>query len=236
MVSVDATAGEGQRLRGKIALVAPVLRAAGRRFSTHPGLRALYPEYLSASHCVVRASVPLMEAALRQAEALDDLPARRLVPYLRHHIVEEQGHDEWLLEDLESVGVARASVVSRVPPPAVATLVGAQYYWLLHYHPVALLGYMAVLEGNPPSPEQVHSMTERTGFPARAFRTLLEHAQLDPGHGEEVFGLLDELHLTEQLSGVLGVSAMHTVVSLAAVIDGIVDGGAGDTGSAPPPS
>ena len=32
----------------------------------------------------------------------------------------------------------------------VATLVGAQYYWLRHVHPVSLLGHMAVMEGYSP--------------------------------------------------------------------------------------
>ena len=30
-----------------------------------------------------------------------------------------------------------------MPSPAVAALVGSQYYWLLHHHPVALLGFVA---------------------------------------------------------------------------------------------
>ena len=32
-----------------------------------------------------------------------------------------------------------------------AALVGAQYYWIRHVHPVALLGYVMLLEGYPPS-------------------------------------------------------------------------------------
>jgi len=41
--------------------------------------------------------------------------------------------------------------------------VGAQYYWIHHFHPVALLGYIAVLEGRPPSPTLVEELIERTG-------------------------------------------------------------------------
>lgn len=211
------------RLRHKIELVSPVLRAAGHRLLTSSGIDAVYIEYLFSSHCVVRASVPLMQAALRQAQTMDDPLGRRLTGYLRCHIAEELHHDEWLLEDLESLGVDRAGVLARPPPPAVAALVGAQYYWTLHYHPIALLGYMAVLEGHPPSPEQIDLFMERTGFPAQAFRTLIEHAQLDPGHGDEIFLMLDQLSLSPELSGVLGISAMHTVVTLAEVIEAVVD-------------
>lgn len=221
----EAGNGEGRRLERKIDLVMPVLRAAGYRLLNHPRIDALYPEYLVASHAVVRASVPLMEVAVSRAEAMmDDPVARRLVRYLRPHIAEELGHDEWLLEDLRSLGVERVAVVDRPPAAVVAALVGAQYYWILHYHPIALLGYMAVLEGNPPTPEQIEALRVRTGFPPRAFRTLAEHAELDPGHGEDIFGVLDELALTDELSTVLGVSAMHAVGTLAEVIDSVVGG------------
>jgi hypothetical protein len=39
-----------------------------------------------------------------------------------------------------------AQTLSIRPSANVAALVGAQYYWILHHHPVALLGYMATLE------------------------------------------------------------------------------------------
>ena len=223
VTSSDAAVRGGVGLRRKIELVSPVLRAAGHRLLSHPRADAVYCEYLVASHCVVRASVPLMEAAFTQAQSMDDPLARRLTGYLRSHIAEELHHDEWLLEDLGSLGVERAGVLARPPPAAVAALVGAQYYWMLHYHPIALLGYMAVLEGHPPSPEQIDLLMERTGFPPRAFRTLIEHATLDPGHGEEIFVMLDELSCSEGLAAVLGLSAMHTVVGLAEVLEAVVD-------------
>lgn len=215
---------EGRRLRSKIELVRPVLGAAGHRLLGHPRIDALYPEYLLVSHSVVRASVPLMEAAASRAEAMGEPAAGRLARYLRQHIAEELDHDEWLLEDLHSLGVDRATVLNRPPPAMVAALVGAQYYWLLHYHPIALLGYMAVLEGNPPSIEQIDALMATTGLPRQAFRTLVEHAEVDPGHGDQIFAMLDDLVLSEELSTVLGLSAMHTVITLVEVIDGIVDG------------
>lgn len=223
VTSPDAVVRGGLGLRRKIELVSPVLQAAGHRLLTHPRVDAVYCEYLFASHCVVRASVPLMEAALQEAQTMDDPLARHLTAYLRSHIVEELHHDEWLLEDLESLGVERDGMLARPPPAAVAALVGAQYYWTLHYHPIALLGYMAVLEGHPPSLEHIDLLMERTGFPPRAFRTLIEHAALDPGHGDEIFVMVDELSCGEDLSAVLGLSAMHTVVGLAEVLEAVVD-------------
>ena len=58
--------------------------------------------------------------------------------------------------------------VARMPSPTVAALVGSQYYWIFHYHPVALLGFVALfVEGHPPTPQLIEVLNERTGFPPR---------------------------------------------------------------------
>src|SRR5215212_640831 len=151
-----AAVSESRILRGKLELVLPMLLASGRRLFRHARVGELYAEYLFMSHCVIRASVPLMERARRRALALaDDSVAAIVADYFETHIGEERGHDEWLLEDLVSLGVAREEVLARPPSANVAALVGAQYYWIEHYHPVALLGYIALLEGYPPVASEI---------------------------------------------------------------------------------
>ena len=125
----------------------------------------------------------------------------------------------WLLGDLEIVGVDRSAVLIRPPSPTVASVVGAQYYWALHYHPVALLGWIGLLEGYPPAPEMIDRLKARTGYGPEAFRTLVVHAELDPGHGDELFETLDRLPLTEEQSTVIGLNAMSSVHLLARAID-----------------
>jgi Iron-containing redox enzyme len=204
--------------------VLPALLDAGPRLIEHPRVAELYPEFLFSSHCIIRASVPLMETGRERAEALPegDAVAAALAGYLEEHITEEMHHDEWLLDDLEVIGSARADVLARPPAPSVAALVGAQYYWIFHYHPVALLGYIAVLEGYPPSPRLIEDLQSRTGYDASAFRTLRTHGELDPGHAEELDELLDSLPLTREQSAVVGLSAIHTVGALARVYEEIV--------------
>jgi hypothetical protein len=124
---------------------------------------------------------------------------------------EELGHDETLLDDLALLGVPREAVLGRMPSPAVANLVGAQYYWILHHHPVAFLGYVGVMEGYPPTEELVELLIERTGFPREAFRTFSEHGELDPGHRDHLDRTLDALPLTEQHEQMIGASAIATV-------------------------
>ena len=85
-----------------------------------------------------------------------------------------------------------------MPSPSVAGLVGSQYYWIHHYHPVAFLGYVALMEGYPPTPELIDELIERSGHPREAFRTYLEHAELDPGHRDHLDRTLDSLPLERE--------------------------------------
>jgi hypothetical protein len=219
------TTAESERLRGTIELVLPALIGASRRLILDPRITELYPEYLFTLHCIIRASVPLMETAHERAKELmeTDPVSALLAPYLEEHIPEERDHDEWLLEDLAVLGQERSSILARPPSPTVAAAVGAQYYWILHYHPIALLGYIGVLEGYPPSIEMLDDLVERTGHDRAAFRTLIAHAELDPGHRDELDGLLDRLQLTQEQSTVMGLSAISSVEMLTHALDEVRD-------------
>ena len=211
-------------MRRKIALVIPALVRAGDQLIAHQRVRELYPEYLFASHCVIRASVPLMETARQLAAArADDPVCARLAPYLEHHIPEELHHDDWLLDDLELLGVDRAVVLSHLPSQSVAALVGCQYYWALHYHPVAVLGYIALMEGYPPTPELVEDLIARTGYPREVFRTFAEHGELDPHHRDELDEAIDSLPLTGKQEALLGLSAMSSVEFLARSVEEVLE-------------
>ena len=176
----------------------------------HPRIRELWPEYLVQQHAIIRATVPLTEAALartRELSETDPLSAP-LSSYLEEHVDEELDHDETLLDDLDLLGLDRAGVLARMPSPAVAALVGSQYYWMLHYHPVAFLGFVALMEGYPPTPELIETLISRTGYPPEAFRTYVEHAELDPGHRDHLDRTLDSLPLTAEHEAALGISAI----------------------------
>jgi pyrroloquinoline quinone (PQQ) biosynthesis protein C len=163
--------------------------------------------------------VPLTEAALARSRELDDPLAAPLARYLEEHVDEELGHDETLLGDLELLGLDRATILERIPSPAVAALVGSQYYWILHYHPVAFLGYIALMEGYPPTPELIDELVERTGHPRAAFRTYIEHAELDPGHRDRLDRTIDTLQLDESHEVAMGISAIATAALAASSLE-----------------
>ena len=168
--------------------------------------------------------MPLTEAALARSRELPDADplAMPLAEYLQEHVDEELGHDETLLGDLELLGFDRATVLERIPSPAVAALVGGQYYWILHYHPVAFLGFVALMEGYPPTPELIDELVERTGYPRAAFRTYIEHAELDPGHRDHLDRTIDALPLDESHEVAIGISAIATAALAARSLEELV--------------
>lgn len=218
------TLTQSEQLRFKMRLAEPRLQAVAQRFWNHERLAEMFPEFLFLVHSMIRSSVPILETAAREAEALapEDPAAAQLAPYYRRHADEERHHDEWVLEDLQALGVSPEEVWKRLPSNWVASLIGTHYYWIHHVHPVALMGYLAVLEGNPPKEEELVGYQERTGLPKQAFRTLIKHAHLDPHHRDDLNAEIDRLPLTPQLSTLLTLSCFHTIELVARAFEEIL--------------
>ena len=202
-----------QRLRQRLEPALPELSSATGAVIMHPQFPRLCSEFLITVHQMIRASVPLMRTALaRCLEIRDGDPvADAMVTYFQHHIKEEMHHDDWLLEDLEFIGIPRAQVLGRMPPSVVASLIGAQYYWIHHHHPVAKLGQIAVMEGYPPTLEAIDLLTQRSGYPRKAFRTIEKHSHLDTHHRDEFNDALDEMPLQDEHHAIIEASALHTI-------------------------
>lgn len=205
------------RLRARLAPAEPALRQAAAALWRREGLRSRYVGYLRAMHGVIRASVPLLRLAADRSRELalrGDPLGGQLAAHLERHAREEEDHDVWLLEDLAAAGADPDGALAAVPPPDVAVLAGAQHYWVAHHHPVALLGYVSVLEGHAPEPGLAPYVAGLTGLPDAAFRTVRTHARLDTGHVADVYALLDSLPLTRAHETAVTVSALHTLDAL----------------------
>jgi hypothetical protein len=223
--AVEVAGTTSEMIHAKQRLLGRRRWEASRRLQEHPEFAELYPSFLFRSHCVARATVPLLQAAVARLEQLrgEDPAAPGLIEVLAGLAVEEEGHDEWLLQDLEVLGVSRREVLSRMPPPTIAAMVGAQYYWLAHHHPVAVVGYVFVTETAPPVKSDLEALIARTGLPRKSFRSLLAHALLDQKHGADVERALDSLPLTEAHLEALGVSLVYSTNTFATAVEEILD-------------
>ena len=204
-----------KRLSAKLDLAYPMLNEQAQRIWFSPNVRNLYPLYLITMHMVVRSAVPLMEAAIEQARTYgsSDKLALGLILYLTRHIEEESGHDLWLLEDLEATGISSKDALKHMPPSQVASLVGAQYYWLRHHHPISILGHLTALESYHPPYGFAKRLSGLTGYPIEAFRAISRHERLDVIHKRELFELMDELPLSRETEKIMSISGLHTLES-----------------------
>lgn len=213
-----------RRLRQKIELVAPGMHRSIHAFWTHPRMPEIFPDFLYNTYCVGRATVPLLESAFTAASARREVDpvAACVADYCEQHIPEERDHDESVLDDLTILGVSRESVARRIPSPTMAALVGAQHYWILTVHPVALLGYLEVLEGEPPVAEFLEEVIQRTGLPRAAFRTYFQHADVDRKHRDDLHEALDSMPLSKEHANILAISAFQTVELVRRIFEELV--------------
>lgn len=212
------------RLARKIELIHPFIGMPARLLLEHPRTRELLPRYLAAGFPLARTLVPLMEAALERARVLarDDPVAAGLAGYLERHIPEEMHSEEpgrAALDDLEALGVDGDALLARLPSPKIAALIGAQYFWIFHHHPVAILGFLE-LEAYHPKPATIERLIEKTGLPPDGFRQLRLHAKLDAVHARDLHRALDTLPLEPWQEQLIGLSALH---SMSLLIDAMLD-------------
>ena len=174
-------------------------------------------EYLIMLHGIIRATEGLFQAAIDEANRrwLDgEEGCKGLAEYLAMHKEEEVEHAQWLLEDMEAMGVSREQVLSRRPKAEVAALAGSQYYWIHHYHPAMFLGYLLALEGYPMKAADLAHFKQVSGFPDEAFRTLALHADLDIDHLAELFQFLETCSLSDAVFDSIATSSMSSCAYL----------------------
>ncbi len=120
-----------------------------------------------------------------------------------------------MVNDLEALGFSREDVVRRIPEAALVSLIGMQYYWIRHRHPIAFVGYAAIVEGNPTPPDRIDEIEKRLDLPARALRTMRWHAVHDLEHSADLDNALDALPLSEEHKTLMGVNVIYSQALLA---------------------
>jgi hypothetical protein len=206
-----------------LAMCSGPLAAVFQRLWNAENPKEMIPAFLVMLHQIMRASVPVMEAAILRLEAIgpEDPLTTPLIRYYLHHIKEERDHDVWALEDMEAAGFDPVAVLRQMPPPAVARLAGAQRYWVEHHHPVTLLGCIMVLESFPPSMEIIDEIRDSSGLPEAAFRTFRMHGKVDPHHSKEVREVIDRLPLSRRDVDMISTSLIACMQSLTECVSGL---------------
>ncbi len=172
-----------------------------RAFETHPkvldavahGMEVQrYRALLLELYHVVWHFNPVCAAA---ASRVDD-SLRQVRYFLYEHMHEEKGHEQWVINDLEAVGVAPAQARSHAPGVNTLTLNGYNYWAADRRHACSVLGMLYTLE-------VISSVYGATFAQAIRESLLLEgeigvsfissHATLDSKHMAELRKLLNTI-------------------------------------------
>lgn len=177
-----------QTLEARAGLLsAPVIQAC-LRGEVAP---ASYTAFLREAYHHVRHTVPLMRAC-RAA-----LPARHgwLRGPLDEYIVEEQGHEEWILDDLRACGEDAEAVRRGRPGHATEVMVAYAYDTIARGNPLGFFGMVHVLEGTSVSLALIAAdrIQQQLRLPDAAFSYLRSHGTLDREHTAQFALLMDRV-------------------------------------------
>lgn len=139
-----------------------------------------YARYLTNVYHYARFSPVIMAAAAARCCSTHE----GLAAYLLRHALEEQGHEKWALADLEKLGVSGETVVRTRSMPACAALVGYVHDLATFGNPVAIMGWMYVLEavGADIGTDVSARLSENRGGKSAPVQFVAGHGEADASH------------------------------------------------------
>ena len=162
---------------------------------------ASYLAFLREAYHHVRHTVPLLRAC-RAA-----LPERNgwLREPLDEYIEEEQGHDEWILDDIRACGDDALAVRKGRPGHATEVMVAYAYDTIARRNPIGFFGMVHVLEGTSVSLALLAAdqIQKPLGLPDAAFSYLRSHGTLDQEHTAHFALLMDRIESPEDQADIV---------------------------------
>jgi len=143
--------------------------------------RDVYADFLDQAYHHVRHTCPLLQAASERCGAEDEIYKQALKEYIK----EEEGHDEWILNDIRGLGFDDQAVRNGQARLACRAMVSHAYFVIDKVSPYAMLGMVHVLEGMSTllADKAARSIAESFGEePPQAFSYLTSHGALDIEH------------------------------------------------------
>jgi len=122
---------------------------------------------------------------------------RQVRYFLYDHMNEEKGHEEWVVNDLEAMGVQGERVLEYKPSEFMLALNGYNYWAADRRHPCSVLGMLYALEviasvyGGPMTAAITDSLLLEGD---RGISFISSHATLDAEHMAELRVILNTLH------------------------------------------
>jgi len=150
-----------------------------------------YRAFLTEAYHHVKHTVPLLMACGSR------LPER--LEWLReaivHYIEEEVGHQEWILNDLQNLGVDKESVRNGKPSLQTELMVSYAYDTVARGNPVALFGMVYALEktSSTIATYAAGQIADTLDLSPKAMTYMVSHGSLDVEHMQDFEKLMNQL-------------------------------------------
>jgi pyrroloquinoline quinone (PQQ) biosynthesis protein C len=153
--------------------------------------RDMYIAFLAEAYHHVKHTVPLlMSCGARLPERYEWL--REAVA---EYVVEEIGHQEWILNDIKACGADAEAVRNGSPGMATEIMVAYAYDAIARVNPIAFFGMVLVLEGTSVevATRAGEAIRNSLGLGSEAFTYLTSHGSLDVGHTDFYARLINRI-------------------------------------------
>jgi pyrroloquinoline quinone (PQQ) biosynthesis protein C len=122
-----------------------------------------------------------------------------------HYLEEEQGHDQWILNDIEAAGGDRQAASQGQPDVATDAMVAFAYDMVDRRNPAGFFGMVHVLEGTSVALalRAADQIQATLALPDRAFTYLRSHGTLDQEHVKDLANILERLDYNEDREAVV---------------------------------
>jgi pyrroloquinoline quinone (PQQ) biosynthesis protein C len=179
-----------------------------------PDARQRFICYMVQTYHYVSFACPLMQHMLLMKKRLPTA----MVSYLEQNLVEEAGHEQWILDDLERLGFERNLVQVSRPLRQTASLVGSQYFWIEKEEPAVCFGYMFTLERTAATIElhrtAIRNLSKRLGIEMEALSNFTRHGELDFDHQNDKIDLLNTVKLNSGVGEAILQNCRETTLNL----------------------
>jgi pyrroloquinoline quinone (PQQ) biosynthesis protein C len=163
--------------------------------------RELYLGFLVQAYHHVRHTVPLLMAVGARLSPRHYWLQKELV----HYLEEEEGHDEWILSDIDAAGGDATRIRDGAPSIETDAMVAYAYDTVMRRNPIAFFGMVFVLEGTSVALalSAAAAIQGALGLPARAFTYLRSHGSLDQQHVGHLASIVNRFDAVDDLPAVI---------------------------------
>lgn len=150
-----------------------------------------YKSFLQEAYHHVKHTVPLMMATGSRIPEQKEWLREAVAEYIE----EELGHQEWILNDIETCGFDKQAARNSKPSMATELMISYAYDTIQRVNPIGFFGMVQVLEGTSISvaEQAANKIRETLSLPEKAFSYLYSHGALDIEHMKFFENLMNKI-------------------------------------------